>query len=759
MRITPLIIILVLLLVALYYCSYSEGFETIQEKVDDRFNALAQLQNPITNPAVPIGISEADGATLRAMNTRALNVPTVTSVAGTYTLKPESEPVYPRIDNENSYLGLIKMCKEKGVGDNPFSDPKFAESCGMCLSSGSLKTGETFTKETGVLVYKEDKDAALTDQLSNSYPFPHVIPSVDAASCAGASRSSIAEPVLAITEDDYKAFKARAECRKTHGFKNGCAICVSNKESSWISSSGGFQPFTLWITGVGNVVVTLGGKIITDTVLSDKVMKVSLGNATEGTNLNITVSKGVALEIPYLYGVLSSITPANKVYKLPIEKFLETDKVSGTFVRKGAPMLLPDINAMASKLVPQPTKTSMSLDGSIPLTFVEPDQLAAYDCPASPFVSTQAGAELLITDPCLNPRGQGPGNYSVECRKAAILNAGCSTNGNWYKNPDSKNPGDSQTIAEYTEALKFEALKNSSDPWVSMGCFGVDRRTPCDIFINGGNPGKECIKYLYTNNSENSKRVGRAYNSSDTNFTSRTQKQFQFCQPTGSLNPEKPNGLNALLKISGGYDGLIGMEAIRKYLSNVFNKATNENLSINTPDSQGGRKDSWEKCIGLPIADLPPGKVTLNSTGKVLNTVTPSTEYDCGVVDHNGDDIKCIWGFDSYQGDVLKAQCDADPKCKAYNTIIVNGKHGGCLKTKSNPTNTNAIVKEFCAKKSEGTKCLFRASGKRCDFGMPCAPGSRCDYDGPGRGRCVTCDSSCNGQCNYVDGVYGRLAS
>lgn len=878
MRTSPLIlsIILVLLVVALYYCSYMEGFETLAQKVSDRFNPLAALQNPITNPAVRIGISEADGAKLRDMNITALNVSNVTP--GSSIVETFSDLIYPRIDTENSYLGLIKMCKEKGVGDRPFDDPQFADTCGMCVTSGSLKTGETFTTPTGVLVYPNDKLAALNDKVSNAYPFPPVVPSIDAAVCKGASRSSTGEPSLAITQADFDAFKARMECKRSHGFGNGCAKCITTKESSWISPTGGIKSLTLFLYGVGSVVVTLGGTVVSqaNAVLSDKVTKVSLGKAAEGTTLNITVSNGVATEDPYIYGALVSQTPSNKPYILSIERILETDKVSGGFVRKAEPMVISELKVTVSKLLPNPTKNSMALDGFIPLTLVDADQLAAYDCKAGPYVSSQASAELFITDPCQNPKGQGPGKYSRECLQNAVTTAGCSTNGDWYKNPDSGNA----EIGAWTAALKAQNESvGGTDPIVSMGCRGINIGTPCDAYKNGGIPNKQCMQYLYSNNSENSQLIGRAYNSANTTFTSRNQKQFQFCQPTGSLNPNTANGLATLQGAAAGYGGLSGIEAVRKFLSDIFMKATSD-LNINMPDSKGGRKDSWEKCIGLPIVDVPVGKVSLNSKSDVLtgrnteydytmggdwiyenkkripidDTITlsggvkvhaatlnnftrlvvtdkdnkhitarayegpisqlesrvsggddfskllslpdatghyilydsegkpfdsvsgpnyscrfsvdhfgddincswgsdtymgydlkaqcdadpnckayntlvtkdgkhggctkskmshavpnsevtelcvkkvPKRNYTCGVIDHDGDDIKCVWGFDSYIGDELEAQCNADPNCKSYNTIITGGKHAGCLKHKSNPTNTNGIVKELCVK-------------------------------------------------------------
>ena len=107
----PLIIgvIVIILIIAffLYKRDFSEGFETLQDKLQDRTNPLAAQQNPLTNPAAPIGISETLGANLRKVAQAALNVPTKSASA---------DPLSPRIDNENSFLGLVKFCKEKGVG-------------------------------------------------------------------------------------------------------------------------------------------------------------------------------------------------------------------------------------------------------------------------------------------------------------------------------------------------------------------------------------------------------------------------------------------------------------------------------------------------------------------------------------------------------------------------------------------------------------------------------------------------------------------
>jgi len=628
MRTVPLILGILVLIAIVYYWNYvlpTEGFESIEDKVKNRNNPLAQGQNPLTNPAMPIGISEALATKLTNINEVALNVPKLmANGAGSYTQVEVSDPLSPRVDNENSFLGLIQMCKAKGQGNTPFSDPAFAANCGMCLSSGSLKTGETFSSATGVLVYAEDKANATAEQKSNGYTFPRVIPSLSAAVCQGASRSDDSQPVLAITQTDFDGFRKRKNCRDSHGIGNECAQCLSSKETSWIPKSGGTEPITLWLWGAGAVTVTLGGQVIAGgnaekpTLLGEKALQVPLGKAQEGTTLNVKVVQGKVADAPYLYGAITSKTPSNTIYKLPIDRFLEKDTLSGSFPRRGAPQYFSEIKAACVKLLPQANKSEMAVDGFLPLTFVEPDQLAAFDCGASPFVSTQASAEILVDDPCLNPRGQGPNNYTDECMRQTILAAGCSTNGTWYKNLPPANQRNFERPF-YTMVLRWvNEIFGDKVPDVSMGCRGLDISSPCDAYLYDGVPDQTCMAYLYTNQSEGNKRVGRTYNAAPAKLTSMFNRQIQFCQSGGSLNPQNPNGLATLQeKARDGYKGYKGIEAVRRFLSDVFTKATS-NLDANVSDSNGGRRDSWAQCIGTPIADPPLNFVKTNGKNDVI---------------------------------------------------------------------------------------------------------------------------------------------
>jgi hypothetical protein len=660
MRVLPLILGILVIVVTVYYWRFGgvsgfEGFETIEDKVKNRFNPLAQGQDPLTNPAMPIGIEEALASKLTTINEVALNVPKLmANGAGSYTQVAPTDPISPRVDNENSYLGLIQMCKTKGTGNTPFSDPAFAANCGMCLTSGSLKTGEKFNYPTGVLIYSEDKTTAINQQKSNGYAFPRVIPSLDSAVCQGATRSDDSQPVLAITQKDFDAFRKRKNCRDSHGLGNECAQCISNKETSWIPASGGTQPITLWLWGSGSVIVTLGGQAVAGgdsakplLLANDKGLQIPLGKAPEGTSLNVRVTQ-TSVDGPYLYGAITSMTPANKLYKLPIDRFMEKDTLSGSFPRRGSPLYFSEIKAACVKLLPQANKTMMAVDGFLPLTFVEPDQLASFDCPASPFVSTQASAEIMVDDPCLNPRGQGPKNYTDECMRQTILAAGCSTNGTWYKNLPEPNDRNFER-SFYTNVLRWvNEIFGETVPAVSMGCRGLDISSPCDDFLYGGVPDQACMNYLYTNESEGNKRIGRTYNGSPATFTSMNKRQIQFCQSGGSLNPTNANGLAALQeKARVGYNGSTGIEAIRKYLSDVFTKATS-NLDANVADSNGGRRDSWALCIGAPIADPPLNFVKKDSKDDVVpppqchpfpRTYTPSQNTNVGRINISGDYI------------------------------------------------------------------------------------------------------------------------
>jgi hypothetical protein len=602
------------------YSSIYEGFElTLNENIENRFNPLAAQTNPVKNPAVAIGVSEAKGRELQGMFQTALNVGIMQADgAGSFKEIPPINPISVRIDDENTFLGKVKICKEKGSGANPFSDPAFARDCGMCISSGSLITGETFTGPTGVLVYKADKEQAISDKKINGHKFPRAIPSLNAAQCVGASKSDSALPVLAITKEDYDAYSKRSSCKTGHAFKEECGLCISTKEYSWVPKSGGIQPMTIFLWGMGALTVKLGGQTVSNgnNLSMSSPLAIALGRVAEGTTIEILVNKGATAEGPFVYSAITSPMANGGIYKLPIEKFLEKDTVSGSSIRKTDVKYFSDIKVSCAKILPQQNKYSMNLQGSIPVTLVESDQLAAYDCPSSPFVKSEENAEMFVNDPCLK-KGQGPGNYSAECLRQTILEAfenpsSCSADGEWYKNLSldfgSKDRDEIRTM------VQNQRKNMATDPVARRGCTGENISTPCDSGLTN-----ECLVYLYKNRSENNARIGRAYPSAPTSYTSSSvDTKIQFCRKEGTLNPDKtdnPNGyLSAeakFIEVSRGYKGQNGIEAVKLYLSDVFTNA------IGNTDL---KNDNWNKCFGIPIAPKPPSTVAKNARNDVMES-------------------------------------------------------------------------------------------------------------------------------------------
>jgi hypothetical protein len=606
-----LVLTVIILGIVIYYW-LSSSHEGFFDKIQTNMNNLSSGENAIAPArAVSVGISKAEGERVNEIDEIAINQPTLVADGnGSFKQVTSKELNIRRTDDENSYLGLIKMCKERGNSENPFSDPTFSENCGVCLTSGTLKTGESFTTPTGVLVYKKDKEKFVSEKNIKGYAFPKAIPSLAASTCVGATRTKDSLPVLAINADDFYQFKKRIDCKKTNTLGNECSRCVSNSEYSWVPTNGGKKPIELFVWGEGSVRVTVGGTVVLeskDLSMTTPVL-LNLGQVQEGTTILVRIIKGTSSNGPYVYGAIMSKTPTDAPDKLAIERFLELDRSSGTFPRRGLPKYFTQIKTSCAKLMPQANNDTMELSGFLPLTFIESDQLATYDCPNSAFVSSEASAELLVDDPCLNPRGQTPGNYSEECVRSKLISAGCSSRGTWYRDP-LRIIGN-KSISTFLTDLSNLIPKKDTDPDVSLGCFGKDISTYCDRYLKGGIPDKWCLFYLYSNIYEKNKRVGNVYNKVSGDSMTHKANYFgdgtQYCSSRGTLNPEyNDNAVTELQeKAEKGYDNLYGIEAVKRYLSDVFTKATSD-LDANKSDADGGRKDSWIKCFGPIIAPIP----------------------------------------------------------------------------------------------------------------------------------------------------------
>jgi len=497
-------ILLLILFAVVFFINNTrkEGFnDTITEKVQDRTNPLAMQRTP----SADVGLSEASGSSLRTLSQAALN-------ANTYDASGNSDsfPVNtltPRIDNENSFLGLVSFCKETAEksadsGSSPFSNPKFAEVCGMCMSSGTLVTGETFTRPTGVVVYKEDKQNAIASQKDNKFRYPRPIPSVNSATCIGAVLDDDSKPpVLVIDDRAYQDVVKRNACKAQQWYGNSCGQCVSDS-TSWSfvkdsSQGGGVYEILFWLYGSGNVQVFVGGNAIGNIQALDPTAPIvlSAGAVAEGTPFQVKITTNPPVldasgnPIPaapqnlFFYGAIQSTLPNGKPFFMALDNLIEVDEVTGSSPRRLTSQFFSDVGITLISFVPtmlqtkagqDPLPAKMILNGSIPLTFINPDQIAFYDCAASPFTMVQKNGELLINrgDPCLNPAGQGPDTYTKECLQSRIVSSGCSTQGSWYLKglPSSVTVG--KSIGDIDTWMAKNLVKSTKDPEIATGCYG-----------------------------------------------------------------------------------------------------------------------------------------------------------------------------------------------------------------------------------------------------------------------------------------------
>ena len=514
-----ILLLVILAVVFLRTSKHVEGFtakeDTIMDKVQDRANPLAAQQNPVTNPAAELGISQSSGSSLRTMSQAALNIPMqVPNGDGTYTTQPAINTISPRIDNESSFLAMVKFCKDTSVsavksGTSPFANPKFAANCGMCMSPGKLVTGESFTKPTGIVVFSEDKQIGLTHQKDNKYRYPRVIPSLNSATCEGAVLDDDSKPpVLAINDAMYQDILKRNACKVQQWYGSSCGQCLSDSTSwSYVkTSSGEIYETIFWLYGNGNVQVFVGGSPVggLQTLKPSTATVVRLGVVTEGTTFQIKVTvippplppllpngspgplhppSQASMQL-VLFGALQSTLPNGKPFYMPIDNLLEIDEVSGATPRRLSSQVFSDIGLTLMSFVPtspavvtneKPPLPQMILDGSFPLTFINPDQIAYYDCGAGPYTTIQNDGSLLTnnSDPCLNPASQGPDTYAGNCLQSRIISAGCSTEGKWYLKGLPGTVTSGKSLSDIDNWLNNNVQNSNNDPAIALGCYGT----------------------------------------------------------------------------------------------------------------------------------------------------------------------------------------------------------------------------------------------------------------------------------------------
>ena len=122
---------------------------------------------------------------------------------------------------------------------------------------------------------------------------------------------------------------------------------------------------------------------------------------------------------------------------------------------------------------------------------------------------------------------------------------------------------------------------------------------------------------------------GRNYKEAFENYRALDVNTDQYCRLAGALNPQSSDtaGRDELMGIfNSGYQGKTGLDAIKQYLTDMYDRSINPALDANKSDSLGGRKDSMRKCFGLNLQD--PIVLTNDRIGSGVTTGSSHSQFD-----------------------------------------------------------------------------------------------------------------------------------
>jgi hypothetical protein len=629
----------------------AEGFDVLPGKVSDgygpsvnesqsRYNMLTNMVSPLINGLIPVGSSSSEIEKTRNLVRKALGNTDAQFSNGdnkyTLNLKGLDNKYRPRADGNDSVFAAINFCKTQGATTNPFTTYNndgsvktagavsadgnfvFDEICGVCLSSGIDEEGKTFKGRRGLIIDPNTRDQAIADARQKGLPYPRAAPSL--ATCEGAPD----KPVFATNAMDLDRFTKRLACIAERQIDpaHECGLCFQNDTYAYVKSDPEISSIYVVVQGVGNAdIMVKKQKIKTVMLDASKPQRIELvgGKEADIFNVNVTLPDNAAANtVPTVFGYIEALTPNGGAFQMPLNLVVLLDEVTGSTPRKsGGFYTYEDINLDVAKIRPASGQQKMSLRGTIPFTFVSPDEFSAMDCPAAPYQTNPGSVGDFATDqPCFAP-GSGPGKYNDDCLRGRILDVGCTNAGTLYQNPSSLNTlnGKSQHISQIYATLTDIASNDMIDPAKTKMCSGRNIETPCDPFIahpelkfSGSDLGNKCISFLYNNKGANEagpvKRVGPTYTAAITYANNQKVQKNLFCLPEGTLNPDTNGDSQAKLAsfADNGYNGLTGIAAIKGYLNDQLEIAIDITRNANTDPE---RKEAIKRCFGRSLKALP----------------------------------------------------------------------------------------------------------------------------------------------------------
>ena len=172
---------------------------SMSDSQENRLGAIAATINSPINWDTP----GKNPTNLIATAASPISLGAASSIKNTYHTALGNPNTGPRIDDNNSLLYTIDFCYQGAKAANPFSDPTFANRCGICMTQGTLING-TSGSNLGVVVFPEDRAYSLSQGID-------AVPSSHSATCAPIVKSAGASSNIrsvAVNSEQYTETKA-----------------------------------------------------------------------------------------------------------------------------------------------------------------------------------------------------------------------------------------------------------------------------------------------------------------------------------------------------------------------------------------------------------------------------------------------------------------------------------------------------------------------------------------------------------------------
>lgn len=478
---------------------------------------------------------------------------------------PGEKGSYPLRTVKDGLWKVIDKCEAvKTMDCSAFDKPDFSKDCGVCLDIGV--NSDRVPATGGLVLLEDDKKVAREGVQSNFLP--------DYVATIGFCPAG----KLVSTKEECLKLQRQLLCNKNSSYDQpGCSQCYSDTSYSIVdpkTSPGVISDHgEIFLLGEGQLVISEAGRRDkTGIHLNMSTPYKYTVRGAEGSRIKFRLTPPANSDednptVANMCGILSSDT-ATGTFAADLRRIVLVDEVTGRKPRsrgkstiKGTPV---------SRMAPGHGQDSAIIVAIIPFSFAETTTMESTLCKDAPFVTTQAAAEFLESDPCYK-KGSGPGKFSLECLQTLWEDNSCTGTGTGYPANTVKaaalmtgEDGSFLSLNDIADFIYNKALITSTgidqdgkklkiQDWsaASVFCTGREITSPCDTEKKNSGPlSPECIIHLWNNQSSKKNWQGRDDPIGPTYYNSNSVSLFKegptlrSCQATGTLSPIDPDGKN-----------------------------------------------------------------------------------------------------------------------------------------------------------------------------------------------------------------------